>query len=101
MSFLVARALALVAALAFSFSCVTLAPEAERVRVTRDKADVVGCTALGFVDAQPPFVGPDDAKNEMRNKAGVLGADVLLITNYGMKADGVAYDCRKPEPASK
>jgi hypothetical protein len=31
--------------------------------------------------------------NEMRNKVAILGGNVLFVTNYGMKATGVAYLC--------
>ena len=74
--------------------CTTrLTPQAEAVRVTRKKEDVAACMALGFVDARPPYSTPNDAMNEMRNKVAVLGGNVLFVTNYGMKATGVAYLC--------
>lgn len=76
--------------------CTTrLIPGAEDVRVTRKREDVVGCKSLGFVDARPPFSTPNDAKNEMTNKVAILGGNVLFITNYSMKATGVAYLCER------
>lgn len=63
-------------------ACTTrLTPEGESVKVTRERADVAGCKSLGFVDAQPPFSTPNDAMNEMRDKTGILGGNVLFVTN--------------------
>jgi hypothetical protein len=79
---------------AFAVGCTTrLIPQAENVRVTNKAEDVAACKSLGFVDARPPYSTPNDAKNEMRNKVAILGGNVLFITNYGMKATGVAYLC--------
>jgi hypothetical protein len=75
-------------------SCTTrLTPQAETVRVTRKKEDVAACKSLGFVEAHPPYSTPSDAMNEMRNKVAILGGNVLFVTNYSMKATGVAYLC--------
>ncbi len=63
------------------------------MRVTRKREEVAGCKSLGFVDARPAFSTPNDAKNEMINKVAILGGNVLFITNYSMKATGVAYLC--------
>ena len=76
----------------------TLTPEGEHVRVTKDKADVAACKSVGFVDAQPPYSTPNDAMNEMKNKTAILGGNVLFVTNYGMKATGVAYLCGVDSP---
>jgi hypothetical protein len=74
--------------------CTTrLTPQAEAVRVTRKKEDVAACKSLGFVEAHPPYSTPSDAMNEMRNKVAILGGNVLFVTNYSMKATGVAYSC--------
>jgi len=61
--------------------------------VTRKAEDVAACKSLGFVEAHPPYSTPNDAMNEMRNKVAILGGNVLFVTNYGMKATGVAYSC--------
>jgi hypothetical protein len=75
-------------------ACTTrLTPQAEAVRVTRNSADVTACKQLGFVESRPPYSTPNDAMNEMRNKVAILGGNVLFITNYGIKATGVAYVC--------
>jgi hypothetical protein len=45
------------------------------------------------VEAKPPFSTPNDARNEMKNKTEILGGNVLFVTNYSIKATGVAYAC--------
>jgi len=55
---------------------------------------------LGFVEAKPPYSTPNDARNEMKNKTAILGGNVLFVTNYSMKAAGVAYAC-EPSVAAK
>lgn len=85
------RAGALVLILA---GCTTaLIPGADKVKVTREQALVADCKSLGFVDAKPPFSTPNDARNEMKNKTAIVGGNVLFVTNYSMKATGVAYSC--------
>ncbi len=88
------RRLAAVAIVLVSVACTTrLTPEAEKVRVTREGKDVAGCKSLGFVDAHPPYATPNDAMNEMKDKTAILGGNMLFVTNYSMKATGVAYLC--------
>jgi hypothetical protein len=88
------RRLAAVAIVLVSVACTTrLMPEAEKVRVTREGKDVGGCKSLGFVEAHPPYSTPNDAMNEMKNKTAILGGNMLFVTNYSMKATGVAYLC--------
>ena len=79
---------------AFAGGCTTrLILQAEHVRVTTKAEDVAACKSLGFVEAHPPSSTPNDAMNEMKNKAAILGGNVLFVTNYSMKATGVAYLC--------
>ena len=73
--------------------CVTLAPEAEKVRVTRNPDDVKGCRVLGAVEAHPPYVGQQDGMNQMRNNAAGMGANALFVTSYNVTATGMAYRC--------
>jgi Domain of unknown function (DUF4156) len=73
--------------------CVTLAPEAEQIKVTREAADVKGCKILGTVEAHPPYVGQQDGMNQMRNNAAGLGANILFVTSYNVTATGMAYLC--------
>jgi hypothetical protein len=68
--------------------CVTPAPGAGQVRVTRTPADVAACTAIGNIAA--------DTMNDLdpvvaANRAVGLNADVVLNTGSG----GVAYRCDK------
>lgn len=79
--------------------CVSLTPEAEKMKVTKKAADVVGCKALGYVEGHPPYVGPRDGMHQMQNQASALGADTLFVTAYNVSANGVAYLCGKsPAP---
>ncbi len=94
------RRLGALAIVLASVACTTrLIPEAEKVKVTRESKDVAGCRSLGFVDAHPPYSTPNDAMNEMKNKTATLGGNVLFVTNYSMKATGVAYLCSGGTPA--
>lgn len=89
-------AILLLPLLAILSGCTTrLTPQAEGVKITRKQEDVAQCKSLGFVDARPPFSTPRDAMNEMRNKVAILGGNVLFVTNYSMKATGVAYRCEE------
>jgi len=69
--------------------CVTLAPGANKVKLTSNAADVKGCVAVGSVkgDAQND---PMDVDNTLRNQALGLNADVVFRT--GLDA-GVGYRC--------
>jgi hypothetical protein len=79
----------------FIAGCTSLAPQAEKVRVTSDGSEVANCTTLGTVTSQPPYVGPDDGVKQLRNNAAALGADTLLLTSSGaMRGQtGMAYRC--------
>jgi hypothetical protein len=66
----------LVLLVALMVACTTrLIPQAEHVRVTRKAEEVAACKSLGFVEAHPPYSTPNDAMNEMRNKAAILGGN--------------------------
>jgi hypothetical protein len=80
-----------VAALA---GCVSLAPGADQVRVTKAPADVASCKAVGNVSGHPPYVSPTDAMHQLRNQAAGLGGDTLLVTSEWTSVTGVAYRCR-------
>jgi hypothetical protein len=82
--------------------CASVTPQGAKVRSTRESADVTGCKPLGFVEAQPPFIGPNDAMNEMKDKTAILGGNVLLVTRMSIgPAKGVAYLCPDPATAVK
>ena len=89
-----------VSLLLFAGCTTALIPGAEKIKVTRNQALVTDCKSLGFVEAKPPFSTPNDARNEMKNKTALMGGNVLFITNYSMKATGVAYSC-EPTAAAK
>jgi hypothetical protein len=80
--------IALVLSAALS-GCVTLAPGADKVKLTSNAADVKGCVAVGNVktDAQND---PLDVDNTLRNQAVGLNADVVFRTGLGA---GVGYRC--------
>ena len=84
---------ALLAVTAVLAGCVSLAPEAARVTVARDSEDVSGCRILGSVRAHPPYVGPDDAMNQLKNEVAGLGGNVLFVTTMAVTATGMAYQC--------
>jgi hypothetical protein len=66
--------------------CVTAAPGAAQVRITRNPADVANCRAVGNI-------GADEMSNldpvVAQNKAVGLNANVVLNTGAG----GIAYHC--------
>jgi hypothetical protein len=74
--------------------CVRLAPEAQKVSITKAAETVAGCKILGTVRAQPPYVGPRDGMHQMQNQVAGLGGDTLFVTSYNVSATGVAYRCR-------
>jgi hypothetical protein len=77
-----------IAAEAVTDGCVTPAPGAEQMKITRDPPDVAAYTAIGNIAA--------DAMNDLdpvvaANRAVGLNADVVVNTGNG----GVAYRCDK------
>jgi hypothetical protein len=71
---------------------VTLAPGADRVRLTVNAADVSSCRAAGNVKA--PQGSGLDGEATIRNQALGLGANVIFITrNVTGAEEGVAYNC--------
>ena len=85
------RQFALVILLLVSACATRLVPGAEYVKMTTDQKLVTSCKSLGFVEAEPPFSTPNDARNEMRYKAATLGGNVLFVTNNTLRA--MAYSC--------
>ena len=85
---LLARVCAFTIAGAMVSGCVTPAPGAKEVTITRKPADVSACTPVGNI-------GVDDMNNldpvVAQNKAVGLNANVILDTGAG----GVAYHCDK------
>jgi hypothetical protein len=77
--------------------CVSVAPQAEKIRVTSNGAEVAECKILGAVESHPPYMFPSDGVNQLRNNAVALGADTLLLTSSGALRGktGMAYRCGK------
>jgi hypothetical protein len=85
----------------FVSACVTLAPGAEKVRITKDASDVAGCTAVGSVNTQGGPQGPSqiaDSSTELRNEALGLGGNVVFVTSSTLNVpnQGIAYRCPNP-----
>ena len=92
--------------------CVSLKPEGRGVRVTANPELVRGCTYIGEVTGTTRY-GPvgntatdeQSAHNDLRNNAGRMGADtVLLQSTTGDNAivkRGEAYRCGGVKPESK
>jgi hypothetical protein len=79
-------------------ACVSLAPGADKIRVTGTASDVSGCTALGNIRVPRTPGGTVDianAPNQFRNQAVGLGANTALVTSgfVSVPAEGVAYRC--------
>jgi hypothetical protein len=68
---------------------------ANRVKVTKNTADISGCIVLGSVAGRAPYEGRKDAVNQMRDQVVGLGGNVLLITSTFITQTGVAYRCGK------
>ena len=75
---------------------VTLAPGADKVRVTSNAKDLTACTAVGNVRMPPssPRYGPFYANpiDELRNQTVGLGGNTLFVTSDAT-GEGVAYRC--------
>ncbi len=79
-------------------ACVTAAPGAAAVRITRKPGDVSGCTVVGNITTAHEVQGPSqiaDSATELRNQAVGLGGNVVFVTAAvaGVPAEGVAYRC--------
>lgn len=88
---------ALAAVVILAIGCVSLAPQAEKIRVTSIGSEVAQCKVLGAVESHPPYMFPSDGVNQLRNNAAALGADTLLLTSSGALRGktGMAYRCGK------
>lgn len=70
--------------------CVALAPGTEKVRLTRQAADVAHCKAVGTVDAQGNSA--TDLRHRIQNEALGLGGNVVYLTT-SVGNEGEAYQC--------
>ena len=79
-------------------ACVTPAPGADKVRITKNPSDVSTCTAVGNIKVPTDSNGNVDIANaatEFRNQTVGLGGNTGLVT-YGLvgaPGQGVAYRC--------
>jgi hypothetical protein len=74
--------------------CVSTTSLGKAVSIVDEEELSANCADLGEVTASPPFVGPSDAKNKLRNDAGELGANTIVLTKYGIgTAKAQAYKC--------
>jgi Domain of unknown function (DUF4156) len=78
--------------------CVSLAPGADKVRITKTAADVSSCTAVGNVRVPQDSNGQPNIANadaEVRNQPLGLGGNAVFVTSssLGVPVEGVAYRC--------
>ena len=78
--------------------CVSLAPGADKVVLTRDASDVATCTAVGNVRVQVDVNRQVDIANAsavFRNRVVALGGNTGLVTDgsVGIPVEGTAYRC--------
>jgi hypothetical protein len=71
---------------------IPLAPGADQVRITRNAADVEGCTPVGNIDRTDPN---SDVHGQMQNQAVGLGGNVVFETSpiLAHGGTGVVYRC--------
>jgi hypothetical protein len=79
-------------------ACVSLAPGADQVRITKNAQDVAACTAVGNIKVPVNAQGTVDianAERQFRNQAIGLGGNVALVTYGPLSApvEGIAYHC--------
>ena len=91
--------IAVAAALSLA-ACVSLAPGADKVRLTKNASDVSSCSAVGNVKVPVASTGTVDIANastQFRNQVVGLGGNTGFVT-YGpvdVPSEGVAYRCPK------
>jgi hypothetical protein len=73
---------------------VALAPGADKVRLSKDAADVATCKVVGNVK-RPQEGNSLDAEPTIRNQAVGLGGNTVFITQSDMTGpvQGIAYQC--------
>jgi hypothetical protein len=78
--------------------CVTLAPGADQVKMTKNPQDVASCKAVGNVKVPTTAEGNVDlanAERQFRNEVVGLGGNTGLVTYgpVGAPSTGIAYHC--------
>jgi len=84
--------IAALCALAAGCASVKLAPGADEVRLTRNGADVAGCSPIGSVGTSQPMITDPDAQRQMQNETLALGGNIVLLTS-AFGRSGTAYRC--------
>jgi hypothetical protein len=79
-------------------ACVTLAPGADKVRITKVPSDVSNCTAVGNIKVPRGADGNVDianAETDFRNQTIGLGGNTAFETAapLGVPFEGIAYRC--------
>ena len=79
-------------------ACVSLAPGADKVRVTKNPSDIANCSAVGNIKVSGGGSGQADiatADTEFRNQVVGFGGNAAFITAsaLGIPVDGIAYRC--------
>lgn len=79
-------------------ACVSLAPGADSVRLTKSESDLAACTALGKIELPGVAEGQINGTNadvEFRNQTVAVGGNAALVTfaPFGVPIGGVAYRC--------
>jgi hypothetical protein len=79
-------------------ACVSLAPGADKVQITRNPSDVAKCSAVGNVRVPIESQGQldiADADTRFRNQVIGLGGNTAFVTSssLGIPVQGVAYRC--------
>jgi len=86
------RQWAAVAAAVTTAACASVAPNADRVVLTREASAVVGCKDVGSVEAWISL-SFGDARVQLKNRAAALGADTVLVNSSFGETTGTAYAC--------
>jgi hypothetical protein len=79
-------------------ACVSLAPGADKVRITKNPSDVANCSAVGNIKVPGEASGQLDiatAGTEFRNQTVGVGGNTAFVTSstLGIPVEGVAYRC--------
>ena len=92
--------IAVTCALAAGCANVKLAPGADQVKLTRNSAEVAGCTPIGNVGTSQPMITDPDAQRQMQNETLALGGNIVLLTSAFGRA-GTAYRCGGAAPTAQ
>jgi len=80
-------------------ACFSLAPGADKVRMTKNPSDVANCSAVGNIKVSGEGAGEAadiaSADTKFRNQVVGFGGNTAFITAsaLGIPVDGIAYRC--------